>query len=143
VLSKCLAELVVEVRELDSRSPKTSLLIVDAQSVKNTDTAMEKGYDTGKRVSGIKRHLVVDTQGLPHAIQVTTASATDRHAALEMFRLQTSLLSAVTPVFVKGGYSGVSKNYSDHCNTTEFWDKFMFWTPRGGNTTCFQQPESV
>jgi hypothetical protein len=30
---------------------------IDAQSVKNTDTAEEKGYDAGKKVSGIKRHF--------------------------------------------------------------------------------------
>ena len=34
---------------------ETTFLIIDAQSVKNTDTAMEKGYDAGKKVSGIKR----------------------------------------------------------------------------------------
>jgi len=28
-------------------------LIVDAQSVKNTDSAEHKGYDAGKKVSGI------------------------------------------------------------------------------------------
>ena len=50
--------------------------IVDAQSVKNTDTADEKGYDAGKKVSGIKRHIVVDTHGLPHAVVVTTANVT-------------------------------------------------------------------
>ena len=47
--------------------------MLDAQSVKNTDTAALKGYDAGKRVSGIKRHIAVDTQELPHAIAVTTA----------------------------------------------------------------------
>jgi hypothetical protein len=57
-------------------------LIVDAQSVKNTDTAGQKGYDTGKKVSGIKRHIAVDTQGLPHAIEVTTAEVIDRKGAL-------------------------------------------------------------
>lgn len=41
--------------------------------MKNTDTAGSKGYDAGKKVSGIKRHIAVDTQGLPHAIEVTTA----------------------------------------------------------------------
>ena len=41
--------------------------------MKNTDTAGLKGYDAGKKVSGIKRHIAVDTQGLPHAIAVTTA----------------------------------------------------------------------
>ena len=44
------------------------LCIVDSQSVKNTDTADSKGYDAGKKVSGIKRHIAVDTQGLPHGI---------------------------------------------------------------------------
>ena len=47
--------------------------IVDSQSVKNTDSAENKGYDAGKKASGIKRHIALDTQGLPHAIDVTTA----------------------------------------------------------------------
>jgi len=38
--------------------------------VKNTDPAEQKGYDAGKKVSGIKRHLAVDTQGLPRAIAI-------------------------------------------------------------------------
>jgi len=33
---------------------KSADVIVDAQSVKNTDTAEQKGYDAGKKVSGIK-----------------------------------------------------------------------------------------
>ena len=64
----------------------TSFIIVDAQSVKNTDSAEQKGYDAGKKVSGIKRQSPrrpVDTQGLPHAIAVTTADVTDRNGALE------------------------------------------------------------
>ena len=55
---------------------------MDSQSVKNTDTADSKGYDAGKKVSGIKRHIAVDTQGLPHGIHVTTADVTDRAGAL-------------------------------------------------------------
>ena len=35
---------------------KTTFTSIDAQSVKNTDIAKNKGYDTGKKVSGIKRH---------------------------------------------------------------------------------------
>lgn len=63
----------------------TSFCIVDAQSVKNTDTAENKGYDAGKKVSGIKRHIAVDTNGLPHAIYITTANITDRAGAISMF----------------------------------------------------------
>ena len=57
---------------------------MDAQSVKNTDTAKEKGYDAGKKVSGIKRHIAVDTEGLPHAITVTTANISDKAGAKQM-----------------------------------------------------------
>ena len=58
------------------------MVIVDAQSVKNTDTAHLKGYDAGKKVSGIKRHIAVDTNGLPHGIHITAANITDRAGAL-------------------------------------------------------------
>ena len=78
---------------------------MDAQSVKNTDTAGEKGYDGGKQVSGIKRHIAVDTNGLPHAIHVTTANVTDRAGALEAFDLRKGNLSLVQKVLVDGGYT--------------------------------------
>ncbi len=54
------------------------MVIVDAQRVKNTETAPVKGYDGGKKVSGIKRHVAVDTQGSPHALAVTAADVTDQ-----------------------------------------------------------------
>ena len=79
---------------------------MDSQSVKNTDTAEQKGYDAGKKVSGIKRHIAVDTQGLPHAIQVTTADVTDRAGALAMFDENRSDLNRVQNVLVDGGYTG-------------------------------------
>lgn len=88
------------------RAGKTTFCIVDAQSVKNTDTAENKGYDAGKKVSGIKRHIVVDSQGLPHAIAVTTAEVTDRKGALAAFRLHKDGLSNVVNVLVDGGYTG-------------------------------------
>ena len=79
---------------------------MDSQSVKNTDSAENKGYDAGKKVSGIKRHIAVDTQGLPHAIHVTTANVGDRAGALAMFALRQGDLSGVQQVLVDGGYSG-------------------------------------
>ena len=79
---------------------------MDSQSVKNTDTADSKGYDAGKKVSGIKRHLAVDTPGLPHGIHVTTANVTDRAGALAMFDRCRDGLSQVQNVLVDGGYIG-------------------------------------
>lgn len=88
------------------RKEKTSYLIMDSQSVKNTDTAEEKGYDAGKKVSGIKRHVGVDTQGLPHVIEVTTADITDRAGALEGIEHNQEKLSEVENVLVDGGFTG-------------------------------------
>lgn len=49
---------------------------------------------------------MVDTQGLPHAIAVTTAEVTDRKGALAAFRLHKETLSEVVNVLVDGGYTG-------------------------------------
>ncbi len=79
---------------------------MDTQSVKNTDSAENKGYDAGKKVSGIKRHIAVDTQGLPHAIHVTTANVTDRAGALTMFASHQSNLCQVQKMLFDGSYTG-------------------------------------
>lgn len=88
------------------RNVSTSFCIVDARSVKNTDTAEEKGCDAGKKISGIKRHIAVDTQGLPHAIHITTANVTDRTGALATFEINKENLSEVRNILVNGGYTG-------------------------------------
>ena len=74
--------------------------------MKNTDTAKEKGYDAGKKVSGIKRHIAVDIQGFPHAITITTANVSDRDGAIEMFEGNKQDLLSVENVLVDGGYRG-------------------------------------
>jgi len=94
------------VRISRGRNEKTGFVIVDAQSVKNTDLTEQKGYDAGKKISGIRRHRAVDTQGLPHAIAVTTADVTDRAGALVAFCEHQERLSAVTNLLVGGDYTG-------------------------------------
>ena len=88
------------------KKEKTTLGIIDAKSIKNVDTAEEKGYDAGKKVSGIKLHIVVDTLGLPHAFHITCANVTDRKGAEEMISLNLESLSLVRKFLVDGGYSG-------------------------------------
>lgn len=57
-------------------------------------------------MSGIKRHIAVDTQGLPHAILVTTAEVNDCNGALLMFLTHDDRLSDVQQVLVDGAYTG-------------------------------------
>lgn len=79
---------------------------MDAQSVKNTDTTTLKGYDAGKKVSGIKRHIAVDTQGFPHAVAVSTAEVTDRKGALQALKRCKARLTRVQGLLCDSGYTG-------------------------------------
>lgn len=83
--------------------------------MKNTDSAEQKGYDAGKKISGIKRHIAVDTQGLPHAIHVTTANITDREAAVLMIGEAKDNLSVVKIILGDGGYCG--RNFATQIDT--------------------------
>lgn len=49
VLDRVLEELVENERKINDRDSQSTMLIVDSKSVKNTDTAEEKGYDAGKK----------------------------------------------------------------------------------------------
>jgi hypothetical protein len=60
----------------------------------------------GKLVSGIKRHIAVDTNGLPHAIHVTTANVTDRAGASAAFAAYKYELPGVRNVLFDGGSAG-------------------------------------
>ena len=48
----------------------------------------------------------MDTNGLPHAIHVTTANITDRDGALEMFEIYQPNLVRTVKALVDGGYTG-------------------------------------
>ena len=50
---------------------------LDRQSVKTTERGGERGYESGKKVQGRKRPLLVDTLGLRMAVLVTAASVSD------------------------------------------------------------------
>ena len=95
-----------------------------AQSVKNSDTAGRKGYDAGKRASGIKRHIAVDTQGFPHAAAVTTAEVTDRKGALAALKRCKPALSRVQGLLCDSGYvgqpfaQGVQEILGEHATVT-------------------------
>jgi transposase len=59
-----------------------------------------------KKISGIKRHIAVDTNGLPHAIHITTANVTDRNGIIEAFQMNKPNLINVKKVLADGGYAG-------------------------------------
>lgn len=99
--------MVEKIRLSQSRSRETSFLIVDAQSVKNSDSAEQKGYDAGKKISGIKRHIAVDTNGFPHFLEITTANISDRDGAVFMLgKFPKRRFKSIKNMLFDGGYRG-------------------------------------
>jgi putative transposase len=78
VLERALAVLNGCLRLARGRKRRPSAGILDTQSVRTGPQRGPRGYDAGKKVKGRKRVLLVDTQGLMHAIQVVPASMQDR-----------------------------------------------------------------
>jgi putative transposase len=60
--------------------------------VKTTERGGVRGFDAHKRVKGRKRHILVDTLGLPIACRVEPANISDRRAA-------SLLLGGLGPLF--------------------------------------------
>ncbi len=85
VWSAVLSLLVEQERQRQGRPAKASAVAVDSQSVrKGSLISLDTGIDGGKKVNGRKRHLAVDSLGLPLALHVSAANKQDGQEGIEL-----------------------------------------------------------
>jgi len=99
-------DLAAMVRVKAGKDPTPSMLLVDSQSVKSTESAGMRAFDGGKRIKGIKRHFAVDTMGMIHGLYVTPANVDDGVGAEEMLGGLRKTLPRLTKILADGGYRG-------------------------------------
>jgi transposase len=90
--------------ELGSHQPNAIQSVKSAE--KGGANIDPKGYDAGKKVSGIKRHILVDTTGLLMHAVVHPADIQDRDGGVLVLSSMFGLYPFVDKLFAEGGYQG-------------------------------------
>jgi putative transposase len=112
------------------RDPHPSAAIMDAQSVKTVEESGRiRGYDAHKCVKGRKRHLLVDTLGLPLSFYVTPANVHDTFGARCLLAGLKYFVPRLTKIWADQAYQG--HDLADWCKATGEWELEVVKRPPG------------
>jgi putative transposase len=117
-------------RKRAGKDPDACAAIMDSQSIKTTEEcakpdagaydAHANGYDAHKNVKGRKRHLLVDTLGVPLSVYVTPANIQDRGGARLLLSGLKPLVPRLKKIWADGAYGG--EPLAQWCREEGGWD---------------------
>jgi putative transposase len=94
-------------RKRAGKYPQPTAAIMDSQSVKTVEeSAHPSGYDAHKNLKGRKRHLLVDTLGLPLSVYLTSADVQDRVGARCLLAGLKPFVPRLKKIWADGAYAG-------------------------------------
>lgn len=119
VIGKILDFYVQTYRITQGKEATATCCAVDSQSVKmpafiNLDT----GIDGNKKINGRKRHIAVDTLGLPLAIYVSGASVNDGKAGVELLPILDRTSPNLKLIRADAAYKGTFTEAANYCGYT-------------------------
>ena len=98
-----------------------SAAIIDVQSVKTVEeSGCIRGFDAHKWVKGRKRHLLVDTLGLPLSVYVTPADMPDAQGARRLLAGLKYFVPRLKKIWADAAYRG--QDLADWCKTVGDWE---------------------
>lgn len=108
-------------RERVGRNAEPSAAIMDSQSVKTVEElASISGFDAHKHVKGRKRHILVDTLGLPLSIYVTPADMHDTRGARCLLAGLAPLVPHLKKIWADAAYRG--QELAEWCKAEGGWE---------------------
>lgn len=108
-----------KVRKAVGKKSTPTVAIVDSQSIRTAEGGEERGYDAGKKITGRKRHVAVDTLGLILAIVVHGAGVQDQHGAEWVMDVLAEKFRRLKVVFGDSAYKRTG--FPDWVNETFGW----------------------
>lgn len=117
---RAMVHLVRGCRVAVHRDPDPSVALLDAQTVVSGRIGPREqvGTDGGKRITGRKRHLLCDIDGLPIAIDVTSARPHDSRGGWTLLEDARPQLTRLTKVFADAAYTSLVARAGEELDVT-------------------------
>jgi transposase len=98
-------------RKKIGREIEPSAAVIDSQSIKTTERGGLHGYDGGKKISGRKRHLLVDTIGLLLKAKIHAADILDNKGGKLLLENLNEKFPQIRHCWADMGYRGDFPNW--------------------------------